>query len=74
MFTPVIRDVDERGLELHQRIKVLKQGVDVFSLQRRQNFIRQNGILGLVDVIDYFHICSMAWSGRQKYRLYADEI
>jgi hypothetical protein len=55
MFAAVIRDVDERGIELHQRIQMIVNGTDGFSLERRKDLKRNEGVFGLIDVVYDFH-------------------
>ena len=53
---PVIGDIDEGRFELHQRIEVVIQRLDVLTFQRREYFNGEEGFArGVFYVINYFH-------------------
>jgi hypothetical protein len=51
----VISNVDVGRLELHQRIKVIIDGIDGLPFQRGKDLEGDQGIFSLFDMINYFH-------------------
>jgi hypothetical protein len=55
MLAAVIGHIDESGLEFHQGVQVVVNGVDGFALEWRQDFKRNQGLGSLPYMVNDFH-------------------
>ncbi len=54
-FAAVVGHIDEGGLKLHQRVKMVVNTVNGFAFERGKNFKGNQRFTGLRNVVGYFH-------------------